>query len=544
MFRRYLPLILIVLLPSVAFSQSKDEKIFERQSIKKIRKTIASLSEKGYVPMEVAVASNGRKASFSARLVRPKKPFPWVAEFEISDDKFEERFQSNRAKQLRLVAHEEYELKKTKHHACIWHFDADLAVLSPEETKATAKRPKPQPLDTIWQPESKVPSVGTQGGDFEQFENRTVEYMRANQIPALSVALVVRGKPVYEAAFGYGDLERKIKAKPGVAFGTGWFSRLITVIAVLQLAEKGKLNLDQPAFPLVGIEPWRESTEDQRLNKITIRQLLQETGGHDPELTTEPGFNPRFITKKMGLKSTVNSQQLIQYMMSQPLSYEPGTKRVSSAYSALVLAKVIEKVSGVSYEDYILANIKKPLKLKTLVMQETAPDARPDNCLCHYQRGGGFYSKLAGENLGSWVQLTEGGIDFRLVHASHGWTASPMDLLTIGRALQADPSPLLSRHSKKILVAMPEHVRNNPESDKRKVWLTMGGLRVQKSKKGMDFWMTSRGTCSTASVVCFASENSRCFTMNCSATIGGRDPDEAYRPIINQGLSAAIKMFK
>jgi len=229
MFRRYLPLILIVLLPSVAFSQSKDEKIFERQSIKKIRKTIASLSEKGYVPMEVAVASNGRKATFSARLVRPKKPFPWVAEFEISDDKFEERFQSNRAKQLRLVAHEEYELKKTKHHACIWHFDADLAVLSPEETKATAKRPKPQPLDIIWQPESKVPSVGTQGGDFEQFENRTVEYMRTNQIPALSVALVVRGKPVYEAAFGYGDLERKIKAKPGVAFGTGWFSRLITV---------------------------------------------------------------------------------------------------------------------------------------------------------------------------------------------------------------------------------------------------------------------------------------------------------------------------
>ena len=542
--RHLLPLILIALLHSVAFAQSSDEKVFQRQSLKRIQKTIGNLGGKGYVPVDVSVDSNGRKSTFSAKLVRPEKPLMFEAEFDLSDKQFEKLFQKNRAKKFRLIANEEYELKKKNYHACIWHFDPTMTVLVEAETKKGANKPKSQRLPITWKPDSRIPSVGTQGGVFEAMEKKTLDFMRANQIPGLSIALVVKGRPVYEAAFGYADIDRKAKAKPSDAFRIGWLSRLITTVAVLQLVDKGKLKLDQPAFPLLDIKPWRESGMDPRLDKITVMQLLQETGGHDPELGMEPAFNPRTIQEIMKLKSTPTPEQLIQYMISKPLAYEPGTKRASSAYSFFVLARVIEKISGMDYEHYVLANIKKPLKVNSLAMQESDPDKRPEDSVRHYSRSGNFVTKLVGKDLGSWVQLTGGGYDFRLMDGSHSWTASPADLLTIGRAIQAEPSPLLSRNAKKALVRMPQYKRDQSKSDKNSSWRAMGGMQVQKTSSGMDFWSITRGTFSSASLYCFANGNARCFTINCSETIGGRAPDTAFLPIIKKGLLDTIKAMK
>ena len=542
--RHLLPLILIALLPTVAFAQPSDEKVFQRQSLKRIQKTIGNLAGKGYVPVDVSVDSNGRKSTFSAKLVRPEKPLEWAAEFDLSDKQFEKLFQKNRAKKFRLIANEEYELKKKNYHACIWHFDPSMVVLSEAETRKGANKPESQRLPIVWKPDSRIPSVGTQGGVFETMEKKTLDYMRANQIPGLSMALVVKGRPVYEAAFGYADIDRKAKAKPSNVFRTAWFSRLITATAVLQLVDKGKLKLDQPAFPLLNIKPWRESGVDSRLNQITVMQLLQETGGHDPELGMEPAFNPRAIQETMKLKATPTPEQLIQYMISQPLAYEPGTKRVGSAYGFFVLARVIEKISGMSYEDYVLTNIKKPLGLNTLAMEEPDPDKRPEDSVRYYSRSGSFVTKLVGKDLGSWVRLDDAGFDFRLMDASHGWTASPADLLVFGRAIQADPSPLLSQNAKKALVSMPQYKLAQPNSGKQTVWRTMGGIEVRKRSNGMNFWMTSRGTYSTLSFQCFASGNARCFLINCAETIGGQNPTDAFWPIIKKGLLDAEEAMK
>ena len=258
----------------------------------------------------------------------------------------------------------------------------------------------------------------------------------------------------------------------------------------------------------------------------------------------EPAFNPRAIQETMKLKSTPTPEQLIQYMISQPLAYEPGTKREASAYGFFVLARVIEKISGMSYEDYVLTNIKKPLRLNTLALEESDPDKRPEDSVRHYSRSGSFVTKLVGKDFGSWVRLDDGGYDFRLMDASHGWTASPADLLTIGRAIQADPSPLLSENAKKALVSMPQYKLAQPNSGKQTVWRTMGGIEVRKRSNGMNFWMTSRGTYSTLSFCCFASGNARCFSINCAETIGGQSPDDAFLPIIKKGLDKAIEAME
>lgn len=526
---------------SPVFAQSVDERVFERKSLKSIEKSIKKFSENGYIPMDVMVTPKGRKATFSARLEKPAAAFPWFAEFELTDKQFDSLYEENRAKQMRLVAHEQYTAMKKNYHACIWHFDPTMVVLTQAQLKNKDVTPEPQPLGIIWKPDSRIPSVGTLGGPYAAFEEEVLAYMKANQVPSVALAMAVQNRPVYEAYWGYADVDRKMQIQQGHAYGTAWFTRLITAVATLQLVEKGKLNLDQPVYPLLGIKPSKPATMDARTNNITVKQLLQQTAGYDHGITVDPTLSPRTVAKAMGLKQTVNAEQVIAYVISQPLAFEPGTKRVESAYGFFVLGRVIEKVSGMSYENYVLKNVAKPAGITSFTMRRTDPDKRSENSVIHYSHKGRFTSKLAGNDVGSWVLDDFGKYHFGLLDASYGWASSPIDMLAFGTALQANPSPLLSEKGKKVLIAMPDYQQMEPNADKLKRWDGMG-LRISKSSLGVNFWMESRGTDSTNAVLCYPSGNMRCFMMNCDVTIGDVSTTSSFVPIASKFFDEARRI--
>ncbi len=97
--------------------------------------------------------------------------------------------------------------------------------------------------------------------------------------------------------------------------------------------------------------------QDQRVYSITIRELLDHSGGWDRDKTFDPMFEPFRISQALGVQSPPTKEQIIEYMLAQPLQFAPGTSYAYSNFGYLVLGRVIEKVTGQPYEDYVRANV-------------------------------------------------------------------------------------------------------------------------------------------------------------------------------------------
>ena len=111
-------------------------------------------------------------------------------------------------------------------------------------------------------------------------ERLVADYMRDEHVPGASVAIVVGDSLAYVRGFGWANLEDSVPVTPHTLFPTASTLKLLTATSVLQLAERGRLSLDQPvqrycaAFPP---KPW----------PVTIAQLLVHQGGVRPSTGAE-----------------------------------------------------------------------------------------------------------------------------------------------------------------------------------------------------------------------------------------------------------------
>lgn len=180
------------------------------------------------------------------------------------------------------------------------------------------------------------------------------------------VVLVVRsGERLLAQGYGMADLENNVPNALHTKFRIGSITKTFTAMAVMILAEQGKLQIDNllseylPDIP----DHWRG---------IALHHLLSNTSGilHVWEL---PGFSDT-----MSLKAT--SAETIQKVVDRPLVAPPGTKYHYSGTGFFVLSRVIERVSGQSYRAFLKAHIFDPIE-----MADTGCD-HPDPILPHRAR--------------------------------------------------------------------------------------------------------------------------------------------------------------
>jgi CubicO group peptidase (beta-lactamase class C family) len=131
-----------------------------------------------------------------------------------------------------------------------------------------------------------------------------------------------------------------------MVFNVGSVTKQFTAVAVLQLAEQGKLALGDEITKYLPDYP----TGGQR---ITVENLLTHTAGI-------PGFAPEAMTALQGRKDLVSPQEIIATFKNRPLDFAPGTRQSYSNNGYMLLGAVIEKVSGVPYRDYLERNLFKP----------------------------------------------------------------------------------------------------------------------------------------------------------------------------------------
>ena len=482
MYRFAFLMLLLFVAPDFAVAQGADEKVFERKSLKSIQKSIKKLADNGYIPTDVATVKQGRKVMFSVRMAKPQQAFKWFAEFEMDDDEFKEQNEKHQQEKCFLVAHEQYEDRKGQRHACIWHFDNARQFHSREATQSAKDRPAAIPIGTVWDVGDQIPTDGEIHPVCTEIDNQALGFMRTNDMPAMSVVVMLGGELVFQKAYGFADFDQKRKLKVDHAFRVGRISDLITCIATLQLIDNGKLKLDQPVFEILETKPWKPSLMDPQLKKITVRHLLQSSGGFDPKSSFEPGFKSGKIKEEMKLSDQPTPTQLIEYGMSQRLAFPPGNGQKESRFGIFLLGRVIEEVTGQSYPQFVTSNIAEPLGMTSLRMMPTNPDKKASLDVTHINRQGTYFRQLVGKRAGDWVRHHQGAIDFRLLDTTDGWMATPLDVVKLVRSI--DPvgnNPILSQKAKALLFAKPESITATATTG-GPVWQAMG-MEVQSVRK-------------------------------------------------------------
>lgn len=161
-------------------------------------------------------------------------------------------------------------------------------------------------------------------------------FMEEQQIPGLTLAIVQA--PYIPRVVGYGlsDAKQRRLASANTMWPAGPISQAFAAVAVMQLFEDGALDLDAPAGNYVPDLP-----EDWR--SVTARQLLRHATGL-PDVRKAEGFCP-FCKWSF--------PELVDLVKDTPLSFAPGTQVAQSATNFLLLTEMVEKISGMSYHDFV-----------------------------------------------------------------------------------------------------------------------------------------------------------------------------------------------
>jgi serine beta-lactamase-like protein LACTB, mitochondrial len=170
--------------------------------------------------------------------------------------------------------------------------------------------------------------------------------LSARGIPGIAVAVAVDGHLVYAEGFGYADLEERVPVSPITKFRIGSISKTFTAVALVQLVEQGKVDLDAPVQKYVPSFPDKGA-------EITPRML----GGHLAGIRHYKG--DEFLISQH-YDSVLDSLKIFE---NDPLVAPPGTAFHYSSYGFNLLSAVIESASGEKFIPYLREHVWTPLGL-------------------------------------------------------------------------------------------------------------------------------------------------------------------------------------
>lgn len=190
----------------------------------------------------------------------------------------------------------------------------------------------------------------------EKIEKEITATMSQQNIPGLSVAVVTEQKLRWSNGYGLADLENYVPAKAATVYRLGSISKTITAIAVMQLAEQGKLNLDAPIQTYCPAFP-------QKQWPVNARQLLGHLAGvrhykSDAEFDSTRHFNS--IAEGLAI------------FKDDPLLFEPGTRYAYTTHGYTLLGCAVEGASGLKFPEYVRTRIFTPAGMNRMRIDEVA----------------------------------------------------------------------------------------------------------------------------------------------------------------------------
>ena len=239
-------------------------------------------------------------------------------------------------------------------------------------------------------------------------------------IPGAQVAITRFNKIIYLESFGKADIQNNIEVHENSVFRIASISKPITLTAISKLVSEGKLHLDDLIFgqeSLLGTEFGNLPYEDQEAS-ITLYQLIEHMGGfsNDPN---DIMFDDNTLT---------HSDLIAKVLDERSLTYAPGTQYEYSNFGYSLLGRIIEKVSGMAYEDYVKEMILAPMNITGMnISGNTKTDAYA-NEVTYYSSWRDPYSMNVTrmDSHGGWIASAK---DLALFAMNSDLEASVPDLL-------------------------------------------------------------------------------------------------------------------
>jgi CubicO group peptidase (beta-lactamase class C family) len=198
---------------------------------------------------------------------------------------------------------------------------------------------------------------------------------RLGGMPSFSACIVKEDEVVWRGTWGWADIYRSVPASPETQYMIGSVSKMFTAVAILQLAEQGRFDLDDDVSRFLPFDLRNPSCPDQ---PITFRQLLS----HHGSLAMENGhFFPTFYFRPYDLSELALflSPDGADYRSTYWLDVCPGKQMEYANIGYELLAYLVERISGQSLAEYVGEHIFEPLGMSnsTYAAEDATAPAMP-----------------------------------------------------------------------------------------------------------------------------------------------------------------------
>lgn len=236
-------------------------------------------------------------------------------------------------------------------------------------------------------------------------------YLSKYNLPGAGVGIVKDGRLIFAKGYGFADQSTGDLTSPTKLYRVASVSKPVTGVAIMKLVEQNKLKLSDKVFgngSILGFAYGQNLSNWE--TQITVKHLLEHTAGG----TNWDNKNDDGVGDPMFSNPDMTQAQLITTILAQrDPSHAPGTIYAYSNFGFCILGRIIEKVTGQSYANYVKNNILAPCGVDDMhIGGDTKAQRRPNEVVYHDLGGGDPY-----------------GMKVARMDAHGGWIASPVDYL-------------------------------------------------------------------------------------------------------------------
>lgn len=224
-------------------------------------------------------------------------------------------------------------------------------------------------------------------------------------------------------ARGYGMADASMPMTPATTLRLASVSKLLTAVGIMRAQEQGKVFLDTPVFGPFGVlKEYDRYIRDDNYFLITVEHLLRHQGGF-----TARGGDPVFSPYE-------SLETLLRTELGKRLAFEPGSTQEYSNFGFLLLSLILERISGLPYDEYMQKEVFKPAGCYGFRLAGNYPEDRHPGETRYYMHpeavpGPSFDGRY------SSVPKCYGGNDVRGSLGAGGWTGSAVELARLVAAI-------------------------------------------------------------------------------------------------------------
>lgn len=280
-------------------------------------------------------------------------------------------------------------------------------------------------------------------------------FMTKWDIPGLSFTMAYDRTMIYSKGYGFANTSTHEPVTTQSLFRIASCTKPFTATAIMYLIQGNHLALTDTVFGPNGIldQPEYQNILDTNVLKITVENLLEHTGGWDDNYQIDPMFYSTQISEWANLPPPAMQKTIIEYVLSNLyLIHPPGTVYAYSNFGFCVLGRVIEKITGQPYENYIREKILVPSGAVEMKLGKNLQGQKYPNEV-HYYGCPGEETTVSVIDTTQTVPWPYGGFNI-LAMDSHGeWIASSTDLVRFLIAIHQDR--LITQHTYNVMVTPP-----------------------------------------------------------------------------------------